>query len=75
MILSPHALAWTDDLYEMNGTMACESLLALFGCEVQANPANREGRGTGELLEKLRGMAGRRASQTGKGRAPARKEA
>ena len=30
VILSPHALAWTDDLYELNGAMACESLLALF---------------------------------------------
>lgn len=42
VILSPHALAWTDDLYEMNGTIACESLLAAFRGELPAFPVNRE---------------------------------
>ena len=42
VILSPHALAWTDDLYEMNGTIACESLLAVFRGELPAFPVNHE---------------------------------
>lgn len=42
VILSPHALAWTDDLYEMNGTIACESLLAVFRGNLPAFPVNRE---------------------------------
>ena len=42
VILSPHALAWTDDLYEMNGTIACESLLAVFRGDLPAFPVNRE---------------------------------
>ena len=59
VILSPHALAWTDDLYEMNGTIACESLLALFRGEIPAFPVNREVIGTEGFQEKLRGMAAR----------------
>ncbi len=42
VILSPHALAWTDDLYEMNGTIACESLLSVFRGELPAFPVNSE---------------------------------
>ena len=42
VILSPHALAWTDDLYEMNGTIACEGLLAVFRGDLPAFPVNRE---------------------------------
>ena len=42
VILSPHALAWTDDLYEMNGTIACQSLLAVFRGELPAFPVNLE---------------------------------
>ncbi|MYC96589.1 MAG: dehydrogenase [Caldilineaceae bacterium SB0661_bin_32] len=59
VILSPHALAWTDDLYEMNGTIACESLLAVFRGELPAFPVN------GEVIEqpgfrgKLEGLAAR----------------
>ncbi len=59
VILSPHALAWTDDLYELNGAMACESLLALFRGEIPAYPVNREVIGTEVFQEKLRGMAAR----------------
>jgi len=42
MILSPHALAWTDDLDEMNGAIACESLLAVLRGDIPAFSANRE---------------------------------
>ena len=59
VILSPHALAWTDDLYEMNGTMACESLLALFRGEIPAYPVNRDVIEQEAFQEKLRKMAAR----------------
>ena len=57
VILSPHALAWTDDLYEMNGTIACESLLAVFQGEVPPFPVNQEVLGTEMFQEKLRKLA------------------
>ncbi len=59
VILSPHALAWTDDLYEMNGTIACESLLSVFRGEIPAFPVNREVIEEEAFLEKLRKMAAR----------------
>ena len=59
VILSPHALAWTDDLYEMNGTIACESLLALFRGEIPAFPVNREVIETPAFQGKLQAMAAR----------------
>ena len=59
VILSPHALAWTDDLYEMNGTIACESLLAVFQGEIPAFPVNREVIEQAKFQEKLSVMAAR----------------
>ncbi|MXZ21343.1 MAG: dehydrogenase [Caldilineaceae bacterium SB0665_bin_25] len=59
VILSPHALAWTDDLYEMNGTIACESLLAVFRGELPAFPVNREVIERSGFREKLDGLAAR----------------
>lgn len=41
VILSPHALAWTDDLYEMNGTLACQQLLSVFQGQTPRYPVNR----------------------------------
>ena len=65
VILSPHGLAWTDDLYEMAGTMACESLLTLFRGEIPAYAVNRETVGTGAFQEKLRRLAARWEALTG----------
>ncbi len=59
VILSPHALAWTDDLYEMNGTIACESLLSLFQGEIPAFPVNREVIERPGFQRKLNRMAAR----------------
>jgi phosphoglycerate dehydrogenase-like enzyme len=59
VILSPHALAWTDDLYEMNGTIACESLLAVFRGQAPRFPVNREALESGAFQEKLRRLAAR----------------
>ncbi len=59
VILSPHALAWTDDLYEMNGTIACESLLAVFRGELPAFPVNHEVVEQPGFLKKLDSLAAR----------------
>lgn len=59
VILSPHALAWTDDLYEMNGTIACESLLAVFRGELPAFPVNHEVTGQPGFRQKLDSLAAR----------------
>ena len=59
VILSPHALAWTDDLYEMNGTIACQSLLAVFRGEIPAFPVNLEVIEQSKFQEKLDKMAAR----------------
>ncbi len=65
VILSPHALAWTDDLYEMNGTIACESLLAVFRGEIPRFPVNREVLEKDAFQEKRKRLAARwRESQT-----------
>ena len=42
VILTPHALAWTDDLYENNSVDACESILRVFRGEVPKYTVNRE---------------------------------
>ncbi|MBI3960953.1 MAG: dehydrogenase [Chloroflexi bacterium] len=42
VILSPHALAWTDELYELNGVLACENALAVLRGDIPRWPVNRE---------------------------------
>lgn len=42
VILSPHALAWTDELYQLNGELACENVLAVLRGETPRWPVNRE---------------------------------
>lgn len=59
VILSPHALAWTDDLYELNGKIAIESLLAVFRGDLPAFPVNREVIEAEGFQEKQRVMAAR----------------
>ncbi len=41
VILSPHALAWTDELYRLNGEHACEAVLAVLRGDVPKYPVNR----------------------------------
>ena len=41
VILAPHALAWTDELYHDNGVHACESILSVFQGEMPKFPVNR----------------------------------
>lgn len=41
VILSPHALAWTDELYTLNGEHACANILSVFRGEIPPYPVNR----------------------------------
>jgi phosphoglycerate dehydrogenase-like enzyme len=40
VILAPHALAWTDELYQLNGEHACQNVLSLFHGEIPRYPVN-----------------------------------
>ena len=42
VILSPHGMAWTDDLYRGNGLGACENVLTVLRGEVPPYTVNRE---------------------------------
>ncbi len=57
VILSPHALAWTDELYRLNGEHACENVLRVLRGELPDHPVNRsviEQPGFQQKLESLR---------------------
>lgn len=41
VILSPHAIAWTDDLYRGNGLGACQNILSVFQGQVPPYMVNR----------------------------------
>ncbi len=41
VILAPHALAWTDELYELNSVHACENILTVLRGEVPQHTVNR----------------------------------
>jgi len=41
VILSPHGMAWTDDLYHGNGVGACENVLAVLRGEIPQYTVNR----------------------------------
>jgi phosphoglycerate dehydrogenase-like enzyme len=53
VIVNPHALAWTDELFRGNGRSACESIAAVARGEVPANVVNRDAIGTPEFQRKL----------------------
>jgi phosphoglycerate dehydrogenase-like enzyme len=42
VILAPHGLAWTDDLYRGNGVGACENVLTVFRGQVPNYTVNRD---------------------------------
>jgi D-3-phosphoglycerate dehydrogenase len=57
VVLSPHAIAWTDELVGLNGSGACEHALAVLRGEAPrhvANPAVLDRPGFREKLERLR---------------------
>ena len=53
VIVSPHALAWTDELALGNGTAACESVLEVAAGRVPKNVVNNDVLGTPLFREKL----------------------
>ncbi len=42
VVLSPHSIAWTDELFAVNGTDACTSALDVLRGEIPAHVVNRE---------------------------------
>ena len=42
VILAPHAVAWTDDMYRGNGVGACENVLTVLRGEIPKYTVNRE---------------------------------
>jgi phosphoglycerate dehydrogenase-like enzyme len=42
VILAPHGMAWTDDMYRGNGVGACENVLTILQGEVPAHTVNKE---------------------------------
>ncbi len=63
VILSPHALAWTDELYRLNGEHACDAVLAVLQGNVPKHPVNREVIGQPGFQAKLRRLSERWQSQ------------
>jgi phosphoglycerate dehydrogenase-like enzyme len=42
VILSPHSIAWTDELFALNGSGACENVLAVLRGEIPRHVVNRD---------------------------------
>ncbi|MCB0104626.1 MAG: hypothetical protein KDE53_01925 [Caldilineaceae bacterium] len=59
VILSPHALAWTDDLYRDNGVGAIENILAIFQGKLPKYIVNRAVTEKAEFQAKLKQLAER----------------
>lgn len=53
VILSPHAICWTDELFRGNGEAACRSILDVASGRVPQDVVNREVIGQAGLLQKL----------------------
>jgi phosphoglycerate dehydrogenase-like enzyme len=65
VILSPHGMAWTDDLYRGNGVGACENVLAVLRGEVPRYTVNREVVERPGFQAKLRSLRARWAALAG----------
>lgn len=65
VILSPHAIAWTDDLVRDNGIGACENVLTILRGELPAYTVNREVIERPGFQAKLRALRERWASSRG----------
>jgi phosphoglycerate dehydrogenase-like enzyme len=59
VILSPHALAWTDELYQLNGEHACENVLRVLRGEIPPYPVNKAVLEQPGFQEKLRSLRAR----------------
>jgi D-3-phosphoglycerate dehydrogenase len=62
VIVSPHAICWTDECFRNNGRSACGSLLEVAAGRTPAHAVNRQALEHPRLKEKLEGFAARRAT-------------
>jgi phosphoglycerate dehydrogenase-like enzyme len=69
VILAPHAIAWTDDLYHGNGMGACQNILTILGGEVPKYTVNKEVAGRLGFQAKLQALGKRWAAATHQARA------
>lgn len=53
VIVAPHALAWTDELYQLNSRYACENVLTVLGGDIPKYTVNREVAERSSFQEKL----------------------
>ena len=63
VILSPHAICWTDECFSGNGRSACQSILDVAAGRIPRNVVNREVLCHPQFVERLRAY-GARASTT-----------
>jgi len=64
VILAPHAIGWTDELFLGNGRSACQSILDFASGRVPRHVVNREVLEQPRMQEKLRRFTGRSGSGT-----------
>ena len=64
VILAPHAMAWTDDMYRGNGVGACENVLTVLRGEIPKYTVNREVIERPGFQAKLRALRERWAALT-----------
>jgi phosphoglycerate dehydrogenase-like enzyme len=62
VILAPHAIAWTDDLYRGNGIGACQNILTILRGEVPKYTVNKEVAGQSGFQAKLHALGDRWAA-------------
>jgi phosphoglycerate dehydrogenase-like enzyme len=67
VILAPHAMAWTDDMYRGNGVGACENVLAVLQGEVPKHTVNKDVVQRPGFQAKLRALHGRWTTLDGRG--------
>ena len=65
VILSPHGMAWTDDLYRGNGVGACKNVLTVLSGEIPKYTVNREVVDRPGFQAKLQSLRDRWAVVTG----------
>lgn len=61
VLVNPHALAWTDELFRGNGRSACASIAAVARGEMPGNVVNREALSSPEFMRKADRLRERRA--------------
>jgi len=63
VILSPHGMAWTDDLYHGNGVGACENVLTVLRGEIPQYTVNQDVVDRPNFQEKVARLQGGRVAK------------